>query len=130
MDWTREIRRRVADEALRVVGEARELAPRVHGPLFSSVYAVPVSIDPTIVERGVIDVPDGTDHTGILNALRESAEKGVRAPLIVTRSADGAPVVERACPHEQEIDVDLVVTGEVVARYCAACGRTAYMEGW
>jgi hypothetical protein len=126
------LRSAVEAEAAKVMRRAQELAPRNEGRMIPSI---PITLDPSLVERGVIDVPADVDANPIIDAIRKAAEQAVEvpaAPLIVIRAADGAPsiVVGRECSHESEVEVDLIVTGEVVARLCLACGRTAYAEGW
>ena len=145
------IRSVVEAEAARVRRRAEELAPRNRGrlassipePLFSATYQVPVPmLDPTLVDRGVIEVPADVDADQVAAALRDLAEEALRArpapPVILTRKANGEPVITASpgwyappgCRHETEIEVDSAVTGEIVARYCDACGRVEYEEGW
>jgi hypothetical protein len=143
----------VEAEAAKVRRRAEELAPRNRGrlasstpePLFSATYQVPIPVpilDPTLVNRGVIDVPADVDADGVVAALRDLADEALRAPpaspVILTRKANGEPVLSASpgwyappgCRHETEIEVDSAVTGEIVARYCDACGRVEYAEGW
>jgi hypothetical protein len=125
----------VEAEAAKVMRRAQELAPRNEGRMIPSI---PIMLDPTLTDRGVIDVPADVDADQLRAAFLDAAEEGIRTPAVLTRKANGEPVLAASpgwyappgCLHATEVEVDSIVTGEILARYCADCGRIEYAEGW